>query len=196
MGFTGMVSFSINPSNRPDLGFFTLLLNEQTELMSIIIIILGLALTISTVDTLVNAISSLFIIDGKATFALNKKIDYLKLSKYFIIFLSIIAFIIASKGFDILYLFLLADLFCCAFVFTAFYSFYNKINEKTAYLSILVGLVSGFLIFPLPDFSKSLLIGVLLPKEIFVPFIGESLLFLSFLTATLLPAIVLKLKKF
>ena len=196
MGFTGMISFSINPSNRPDLGFFTLLLNEQTELMSIIIIILGLALTISTVDTLVNAISSLFIIDGKATFALNKKIDYLKLSKYFIIFLSIIAFIIASKGFDILYLFLLADLFCCAFVFTAFYSFYNKINEKTAYLSILVGLVSGFLIFPLPDFSKSLLVGVLLPKEIFVPFIGESLLFLSFLTATLLPAIVLKLKKF
>ena len=28
-------------------------------------------------------------------------------------------------GFDILYLFLLADLFCCAFVLTVFYSFYN-----------------------------------------------------------------------
>ncbi len=197
MGFTGMVSFSINPSNRPDLGFFTLLLREQTELMSFIVIILGLALTISTVDTLVNAISSLFVIDGKATFALNQKTDYLKLSKYFIIFLSIIAFVIASKGFDILYLFLLADLFCCAFVFTIFYSFYNKkVDEKTAYLSILVGLVSGFLIFPFPDFSKSLLVGVLVPKEIFVPFIRESLLFLSFLIATLLPSIILKLRKF
>ena len=197
MGFTGMVSFSINPSNRPDLGFFTLLLREQTELMSFIVIILGLALTISTVDTLVNAISSLFVIDGKATFALNQKTDYLKLSKYFIIFLSIIAFVIASKGFDILYLFLLADLFCCAFVFTIFYSFYNKkVDEKTAYLSILVGLVSGFLIFPFPDFSKSLLVGVLVPKEIIVPFIRESLLFLSFLIATLLPSIILKLRKF
>ena len=197
MGFTGMVSFSINPSNRPDLGFFTLLLREQTELMSFIVIILGLALTISTVDTLVNAISSLFVIDGKATFALNQKTDYLKLSKYFIIFLSIIAFVIASKGFDILYLFLLADLFCCAFVFTIFYSFYNKkVDEKTAYLSILVGLVSGFFIFPFPDFSKSLLVGVLVPKEIFVPFIRESLLFLSFLIATLLPSIILKLRKF
>ena len=197
MGFTGMVSFSINPSNRPDLGFFTLLLREQVELMSFIVIILGLALTISTVDTLVNAISSLFVIDGKATFALNQKTDYLKLSKYFIIFLSIIAFVIASKGFDILYLFLLADLFCCAFVFTIFYSFYNKkVDEKTAYLSILVGLVSGFLIFPFPDFSKSLLVGVLVPKEIFVPFIRESLLFLSFLIATLLPSIILKLRKF
>ena len=194
--FTGMFSFSIDPSNRPDLGFFTLLLKEQTKLLSLIIITLGLALTISTVDTLVNAISSLFLVDGKATFKLNKKTDYLLLSKYFIIFLSLIAFIIASRGFDILYLFLLADLFCCAFVLTVFYSFYNKrINEKTAYVSIIVGLIAGIMIFPFPDFSKSLLVGVLLPREIFSPFVAQSLLFLSFLTATFLPAVFLKIKK-
>ncbi|MDC0855713.1 GerAB/ArcD/ProY family transporter [Candidatus Pelagibacter sp.] len=196
MGFAGMVSFSIDPGNRPDLGFFTLLLKEQTELLSLIIVILGLALTISTVDTLVNAISSLFVVDGKATFNFNKKTDYLRLSKYFIIFLSLITFFIASKGFDILYLFLLADLFCCAFVFTVFYSFYNKnINEKTAYISIVVGLIGGFLLFPFPDFSKSLLVGILMPKEIFPPFVGLSLLFLSFIAATFLPAIILKIKK-
>ena len=196
MGFAGMVSFSIDPTNRVDLGFFTLLLKEQTELLSLIIITLGLALTISTVDTLVNAISSLFVIDGKATFNLNKKINYLKISKYFIIFLSLIAFIIASRGFDILYLFLLADLFCCAFVLTVFYSFYNKrINEKTAHISILVGLIAGLMIFPFPDFSKSVLVGVLVPKEVFSPFVTQSLLFLSFLIATFLPAVFLKIKK-
>ena len=196
MGFVGMVSFSIDPSNRPDLGFFTLLLKEQTEFLSIIIVILGLALTISTVDTLVNAISSLFIVDGKATFNLDKKTNYLRLSKFFIIFLSLIAFFIASKGFDILYLFLLADLFCCAFVFTVFYSFYKKgINEKVAYISILIGLIGGFLLFPFPDFSKSLLVGILMPKEIFAPFISQSLLFLSFFLATFLPAIILKIRK-
>jgi Na+/proline symporter len=197
MGFIGMVSFSIDPSVRADLGFFTLLLKEQTEMLSLIIIILGLALTISTVDTLVNAISSLFVIDGKATFNLNKKTNYLKLSKYFIIFLSLIAFGIASKGFDILYLFLLADLFCCAFVLTVFYSFYDKsINEKIAYISIIIGLIGGFLLFPFPDFSKSLLVGVLLPNEIFSPFVAQSLLFLSFIIATFLPAFIFKLKKF
>ena len=196
MGFTGMVSFSIDSTNRPDLGFFTLLLKEQTEILSLIVVTLGLALTISTVDTLVNAISSLFVIDGKATFNLNKKTNYLKLSKYFIIILSLIVFIIASKGFDILYLFLLADLFCCAFVFTVFYSFYNKrINEKTAYISILIGLFCGFLMFPFPDFSKSLLVGILAPKEIFSPFVVQSLLFLSFIVATFLPAIILKIKR-
>ena len=197
MGFAGMVSFSIDPSNRPDLGFFTLLLKEQTEMLALIIITLGLALTISTVDTLVNAISSLFVVDGKATFNLNKKTDYLRLSKYFIIFLSVIAFIVASKGYDVLYLFLLADLFCCAFVLTVFLSFYNKsIDEKTAYASIIVGLIGGFLLFPFPDFSKSLLVGMLLPKEIFAPFIAQQLLFLSFVIATFLPMLILKIRKF
>ena len=197
MGFAGMVSFSIDPSNRPDLGFFTLLLKEQTEMLALIIITLGLALTISTVDTLVNAISSLFVVDGKATFNLNKKTDYLKLSKYFIIFLSVIAFTVASKGYDVLYLFLLADLFCCAFVLTVFLSFYNKsIDEKTAYASIIVGLIGGFLLFPFPDFSKSLLVGILLPKEIFATFVVQQLLFLSFVTATFLPMLILKIRKF
>jgi Na+/proline symporter len=195
MGFIGMVSFSIDPANRPDLGFFTLLLKDQTELLSLLIIVLGLALTISTVDTLVNAISSLFVVDGKATFNFDKKTDYLKLSKYFIIAISVVVFFVASKGFDILYLFLLADLFCCAFVLTVFYSFYNKkINEKTAYISILVGLIAGFLMFPFPDFSKSLLVGVLVPTEVFSPFVSQSLLFLSFLIATFLPAAILKIK--
>ena len=151
---------------------------------------------VSTVDTLVNAISSLFVVDGKATFKLNKKTDYLSLSKFFIIFLSFITFFIASKGFDILYLFLLADLFCCAFVLTVFYSFYNKrINEKTAYISIVVGLIAGIMIFPFPDFSKSLLVGVLVPTEVFSPFVAQSLLFLSFFIATFLPAVILKIKK-
>jgi len=197
MGFTGMVAFSIDPTTRPDLGFFSLLLNGQTELLSFVVIILGLALTISTVDTLINAISSLIIVDGKASFNFKKKTDYLKFSKYMIIFLSIISFIIASKGFDILYLFLLADLFCCAFVVTVFYSFYNKnINEKTAYVSIIIGLIGGFLMFPSPDFSKSLLVGVLMPKEFFSPFVSQSLLFLSFVVATFLPIVVIKAKKF
>ena len=195
MGFVGMVSFSVDSSNRPDLGFFSLLLKEQTEFLSLIIIILGLALTISTVDTLVNAISSLFVVDGRATFNFDTKIDYLKLSKYFIIFLSLIAFFIASKGYDILYLFLLADLFCCAFVLTVFYSFYDKnIKEKNAYFAILLGLVGGFLMFPFPDFSKSLLVGVLLPIDVFKPIVLQSLLFLSFFIATFLPAILLKFK--
>ena len=196
MGFAGMVAFSIDPTIRPDLGFFTLLLKEQTELFSLFVIVLGLALTISTVDTLINAISSLIVVDGKAVINLNKKTNYLNLSKKIILFLSFISFIVASKGFDILYLFLLADLFCCAFVLTVFVSFYDKsINEKLAYFSILVGLVGGFLLFPTPDFSKSLLVGILISKDLFPSFVAQSLLFLSFIIATFLPLFIIKMKK-
>jgi len=195
MGFSGLVAVSVDSNVIPDLGFFSLLLKDQTKFLSIIIIILGLSLTISTVDTLVNAISSLVIVDAKATFSFSKNTDYLKLSKYFIIALSFVVFIVASKGFSVLYLFLLADLFCCAFVLTVFYSFYNKkINEKTAYISIIVGLIGGFLLFPVPDFSKSLLVGIILPTEIFPIFVSQSLLFLSFLIATFIPAAFWKLR--
>jgi Na+/proline symporter len=195
MGFSGLVAISVNSKVIPDLGFFSLLLRDQTEFLSMIIVILGLSLTISTVDTLVNAISSLIIVDGKATFNLSNKIDYLNLSKYFIVGLSIVAFFIASKGFSILYLFLLADLFCCAFVMTVFYSFYNKkLNEKNAYISIIIGLIVGILLFPAPDFSKSLLVGIMVPAELFPAFVSQSLLFLSFLVATFIPVTIWKLR--
>ena len=195
MGFCGLVAISFDPNVVPDLGYFSLLLRGQTEFLSMVIIVLGLSLTISTVDTLVNAISSLIVVDGKATFNLKMKNDYLKLSKYLIIILSIISFFIASKGFSVLYLFLLADLFCCAFVLTVFYSFYNKkLNEKTAYVSIMFGLFGGFLLFPAPDFSKSILIGIILPIDFFPVFVSQSLLFLSFIIATFAPALIWKLR--
>ena len=195
MGFSGLVAVSVNSKVIPDLGFFSLLLKDQTEFLSLVIIILGVSLTISTIDTLVNAISSLIVVDGKATFNLKHNINYLRFSKKFIIALSIIVFIIASKGFSVLYLFLLADLFCCAFVLTVFYSFYNKkINEKTAYISIIVGLICGFLLFPTPDFSKSLLVGIIFPLDLFPVFVVQSLLFLSFLIATFIPVAIWKLR--
>ena len=195
MGFSGLVAVSVDSKVISDLGFFSLLLKDQTEFLSLVIIILGVSLTISTIDTLVNAISSLIVVDGKATFNLKHNINYLRFSKSFIIVLSIIAFIIASKGFSVLYLFLLADLFCCAFVLTVFYSFYNKkINEKTAYISIIVGLICGFLLFPTPDFSKSLLVGIIFPLDLFPVFVVQSLLFLSFLIATFIPVVIWKLR--
>ena len=193
MGFSGLVAVSINSTVDPDLAFFSLLLTEQTLMLSVIVIVLAISLTISSVDTLINAISSLIVVDGNKV--LNFKGDYLKLSKYFIISLSIIAFAIASKGLSILYLFLLADLLCCAAVLTVFYSFYDKkINEKNEYTSILIGLLAGLLLFPSPDFSKSILIGILFPVSNFPSFVSQSLLFLSFLFATFLPILTWKLK--
>ena len=193
MGFSGLIAVSQNSSVIPDLAFFSLLLKEQTVFLSIIILVLAISLTISSIDTLINAISSLIVVDGKRI--INFKGDYLKISKQFIIFLSLVAFLVSSIGFSILYLFLLADLFCCAAVLSIFYSFYTKsLNEKNILASIIIGLIGGLLLFPSPDFSKSLLVGIILPVDFVPAFISQSLLFSSFVVATFLPVIIWKLR--
>ena len=193
MGFSGLVASSQDSTIIPDLAFFSLLFKEQALMLSIIVIVLAISLTVSSIDTLINAISSLIIIDGNKV--IKFKGDYLKLSKQIIIILSLISFFVASKGLSILYLFLLADLFCCAAVLSVFYSFYSKsFNEKKAYISIIIGLIGGILLFPSPDFSKSLLVGIILPSQLFPAFISQSLLFCSFVVATFLPIISWRIK--
>ena len=63
MGFCGLIAVSSNSNIIPDLAFFTLLLKEEVIMMSIIILILAISLTVSSIDTLINAISSLIIVD-------------------------------------------------------------------------------------------------------------------------------------
>jgi Na+/proline symporter len=192
MGASGIIAISVDNKINPDLAFFSILLKDKMEFLSIIIIILAVSLTVSTIDTLVNAISSIVIVDGKKIYSKPDQSNFFELSKVFIVFLSFISLIIASKGYSILYLFLLADLLCCAAVFTVFYGFYQKkFKEKKAIISILLGLCLGFLFFPSPDFSKSILVGILLPYDSFPQIISNSLLFWSFLFATIGPAIVI-----
>ncbi len=180
MGYTGLISFSLNSKVIPDLAFFDLILSNN-NLLIISILILALALTLSTIDTLINAISSILIVNGnqisKSIFGNSLK----NKTNYMILIICILVFIVASKGFSILYLFLLADLFCCAAVVTIFYGFFNKkINSQLSYLSILSALILGILFFPSIDFRSSVLVGNLLPIEFFSSVITNNLLFISF----------------
>jgi len=192
MGISGIMAVSMDDNVNPDLAFFSILLKDKTEFLSIIIIILAVSLTISTIDTLVNAISSIIVVDGKKIYTQSTQNNFLGLSKVLIIILSCITLVIASKGYSILYLFLLADLLCCAAVFTVFYGFYQKnFKEKNSMISILLGLFLGLLLFPSPDFSKSILVGIMLPFDLFPQIVSSSLLFWSFLLATVGPVIVI-----
>ena len=181
MGYTGLISYSLNQEVNPDLAFFDLILRNKDLYIILGILILALSLTLSTIDTLINAISSLLILNGKQ---INKSLTGKELKKkvnFIILLLSLIVFLISSKGYSILYLFLLADLLCCAAVITIFYGFFRKkIEFKLARLSILLGLISGFLFFPSIDFQKSLLVGIILPSDLFNNLVTNNLLFISF----------------
>ena len=95
MGFTGLVAVSSENLVAPDLAFFQLLLKDQYLIISVIIIFLAISLTVSSIDTIINAISSLIIVDGKKIIKIK---NYDLLSKQIIIILSIVALFVASKG--------------------------------------------------------------------------------------------------
>jgi Na+/proline symporter len=189
MGVTGSISKLNGLQFNEDLAFFSIILNKNDILISLIVLIFSLCLTISTVDTLLNSISSLTIVHSKDFF----NFKYLKdkrLSNVVLILLSIACLIIALYQFSVLYLFLLADLICSACVYVIFKGLYQKkINSFKSLILIIVGLSLGLLFFPSIDFSKSLLVGVIFDKNIFNDIFVNSLLFWSFLLAFIGPLI-------
>ena len=151
-----------------------------------------MSLTLSTIDTLINAISSLIIVDGNQINKFLSSKEIKSKANLIILLLSILVFILASKGYSILYLFLLADLLCCAAVITIFYGFFNKkVNSKIAASSIICGLVSGLLFFPSTNFQSSILVGNLISKDLFNSFITGNLLFISFAISIVVPLIMI-----
>ena len=192
MGYSGLLSYSLNPKVIPDLAFFDLILKEKNSLLVIGILILAMSLTLSTIDTLINAISSLIIVNGNQ---INKNLSGKKVkdqANIIILLLSVLVFILASKGYSILYLFLLADLLCCAAVITIFYGFFNKkINSKLATYSIICGLISGLLFFPSQNFQNSILVGNLISIENFSILIKTNLLFISFVISLIVPFLII-----
>jgi hypothetical protein len=187
---TGSISKLNGLQFNEDLAFFSIILNKNDILISLIVLIFSLCLTISTVDTLLNSISSLTIVHSKDFFNFKYLKDK-KLSNIVLILLSIICLIIALYQFSVLYLFLLADLVCCSCVYVIFKGLYQKkIYPCRSLVLIMSGLCFGLLFFPSVDFSKSLLVGVIFNKSIFNVIITNSLLFWSFLFAVFLPILL------
>ena len=194
MGYSGLIAYSLNPEVIPDLGFFDLLLKDKNSFIVIGVLVLALSLTLSTIDTLINAISSLIIVNGDQINKSLKGKEIKKKSSKIIFLLSIVVFIFASKGYSILYLFLLADLLCSAAVVTIFYGFFNrKINSNLAFLSIICGLLFGLLFFPSQNFQTSILVGNLISLDAFSIFIKTNLLFISFAVSLIIPFLMVSI---
>ena len=192
MGYSGLIAYSLNPKVIPDLGFFDLILKDKSSFIIIGILVLAISLTLSTIDTLINAISSLIIVNGDQINNLLKGKEIKNKANKIILFLCVLVFILSSKGYSILYLFLLADLLCCSAVVTIFYGFFNKkINSKLASYSIFFGLIFGLLFFPSQNFQSSILVGNLISADNFSIFVKTNLLFISFAISLIVPFIMI-----
>ncbi len=144
--------------------FFDLLQGLQISTWLIVaVILLALALVMSSLDTLLNGISSVFtsdllrfsqhrsVRDGSPQ---NSSDQVLTISRVLTGLVSIPAVAIAAQGYSVLYLFFIADLLCAALLFPILFSLYNRHQTaNNAFWSSLLGIGAGLLFFPKPDFS-------------------------------------------
>ena len=141
------------------------------------VILLAVALVMSSLDSLLNGISAVFA--GDLLRVNNDPDKVLLISRGLTVAAGIPAVAIAAQGYSVLYLFFVADLLCAALLFPLLLSFYNRHQTATnALASSLIGMVIGVLFFPKPDFSP------------LVPIPGGGDLLNSFAAALLSSAII------
>jgi len=170
---TGLLGADVN------LALFDLL-NLSNPIMIVILIVLVVSLVLSSSDSLLNAIASLFI--------LNKKEDSKNLTIYRVMMVVTCfpVYYIASKGYDVFYMFLVADLICCALIGPAIFSILGKKQYRYSFSIGLISLVVGFVLFPGVDFTDGILVTMLGgAKEINGLWAANQLFFSFFITVLL-----------
>ncbi|MEL6229620.1 MAG: Na+/proline symporter [Cyanobacteria bacterium J06627_3] len=144
------------------------------------VIVLALALVMSSLDTMLNGLVSVFTLDLMRLLPDPSANNVLRVSRILTVLVGIPAIAIASQGYSVLYLFFVADLICAAVLFPMLYGLYSRhLTGVNAFVSSLIGMVAGLLFFQKPDFSP------LFPA---VP--GSPDLLLSFAAALITSAII------
>ncbi len=163
-----------------DRAFFSLVQRLALPLWVVMtVLVLALALVMSTLSSLLNGIASVFTTDLIRLFPQMRTGGLLRASRILTIAIGLPAVAIAAQGFDVLYLFLLADLICAGAFFPVVFGFYSrKLTGSITFWSTLAGIAAGMLFFPKPDFSPWLAI----------PFGGD--LLASFLAPILVSATI------
>lgn len=132
--------------------FFDLLQNlEIPSWLLGAVVLLAIALVMSSLDTLLNGISAVFTIDLLRLS--NRPEQVLQFSRILTVAVGIPTVVIAAQGYSVLYLFFIADLICAALLFPIIFSLYSRYHTAAnAFVSSLIGIATGMLFFPTPSF--------------------------------------------
>jgi Na+/proline symporter len=176
MGWFGLAFVGLSLPGEGSVALFSIVLDNAPYWLIVGFLPFGLALIMSSADSTISGLNSLIIVELKRVNSALSNDTLLRVSRTIIIVISIIALYLAAQGLSILYLFLLADLLCCAAAFPIFFGFYNtRYQSYNAVISIIVGIGAGLTYFPLPGeeathLFESFLLATLTP-------VGVSLLF-------------------
>ncbi len=116
------------------------------------VLVLALALVMSSMDTLLNGIASAVTSDLAMMRDSMSGSTLLRYSRGFTVLLILPAIFIASQGYSVLYMFLIADMVCAAVMFPVFWGLYSRrFDGRGAVISGVIGLIAGVLFFPTPE---------------------------------------------
>src|SRR3989339_464652 len=190
-GLFGLFAVGTGTAEHPSVALFTFLMQVTPQWVLITAMVLAIALVMSSMDSLLNGLVSLFTVDLVRLRPSTSQKKMLSVARSFMVILSGIAILLATQGYSVLYLFLVADLLCVAAVFPAFYGmFARRLSDAYAVIATGAGVLLGGLLFPTPSYSQSLL-SVLsssaIPSE---SLIGSGSLLLSFAVAAMVPLVL------
>lgn len=157
-GFIGIASAGMGIGDNPSVVLFALVYELFPSGLILAIFILAIVLVMSTVDTLLNAMV--------ATLAIKTKKDKdgsllsLKNARILTVILIFFSILIASRGFSVLSLFLVADMVCAGVFIPLFFGLFDsRIGENAVLFGSIAGVFSGIPFF----IQNKLLIAFILP---------------------------------
>ena len=161
-GMFGILAVGMDVVEDPSVAMISFVKAVMPFWSVVALLVLGIVLVMSSMDTMLNGITSTITLDIARTKPELGGSSLLRSSRAITVVLILPAIFIASKGYSVLYLFFIADLACAAAVFPVFYGLYSKrLAGPAAMVSALAGLVVGALFFPAPDFGP--LPGITIP---------------------------------
>ena len=166
-GLFGILAASFGAGDAPSTAVFTLAGMLFPPWLLSIVYVLALLLVMSTVDTLLNAMASIFTVDSQRLASGIPEEKLLNMSRGFTILLVLPAIWAAAQGYSVLQLFLAADLICAGAIFPLFYGLYNRAhNGKTALWAALAGIATGIPLFRSGQLLGSFLLALLVSVAI------------------------------
>ncbi len=186
-GSFGIFAAQSGEVSEPSVALFQFLLDVTPRWLLLVAMVLAVTLVMSSMDSLLNGLASLFTVDLVRIFPGADSRYLLATARSSTVVIAALAVVVATRVDSVLYLFLVADLVCAAAVVPTYLGlFARRVSGSAAVLTCLAGLVAGAAFFPGPGFSGASLITLVFPTFAF----GAGDLLKAFVAAAAVPAVL------
>ncbi|HKM39721.1 MAG TPA: Na+/proline symporter [bacterium] len=158
-GFFGIMALTIDKDVVPSMALFELVAQAAPPWVMATVLVLLMALVMSTLDTLINAITSVITVEIARRRQGLSSAKLIGSARLITAILCLMAIFVSSRGYSVLYLFFVADLVCAAaFAPTLAGLYVQRLSGRAAASAILLGLMAGTILFPDPGFTRGSLL--------------------------------------